>query len=645
LRQNTKNKMYIIILCGGLGTRLGNYSFPKPLNKIHGKYAIEYVIERLPMTIQNIHFIYSPLLVSYNFETVIRSTIKGRQLSFYELPYVTRGAVESAYIGTREIQTDENILFIDNDVISYFPPDFFTEKDYSFIGTAIDNTDTTAYSFVRTDDADNITSIEEKVRISNTYSCGLYGFHTIGLFQELSAELLRRDNNKELYMSQLYKIAIQKGCPLKSVPLLEPSIHIGSLNEISAYLPRLAIPKMRVCFDLDNTLVSYPAKPGDYTTVQPVAEMVTLARRLHAEGHTIIIHTARRMKTHGGNVGAVIKDIGRITFDTLEKFNIPYDEIIFGKPIADIYIDDRAVNPYINNTSAMGVFQSNCEGEQIINKLPNNRYNNIYVKNNQIIKVGPETAIAGEEYYYKQLAQLGPLATYYPSFYGSYNKNGLIYIQQEYIKGISFYDLYHQELLFELHMDKLLEYVDKLHTYSVSQGPPSFENVKANYVDKLLRRFEKTEDYPFADAEIVQRHVLDKLETYLSKEEHLHIVPIIHGDLWFSNIFYDFNYRVRVFDMRGCLGSVHTLGGDRLYDYGKIYQSILGYDDGLYGKNTAETYKTYMRELFEKKVVERGVNLADLKTVCVSLIIGTIPFIMTMEKRARIWALVQSLLD
>jgi hypothetical protein len=187
--------------------------------------------------------------------------------------------------------------------------------------------------------------------------------------------------------------------------------------------------------------------------------------------------------------------------------------------------------------------------------------------------------------------------------------------------------------------------VDKLHAYSVSQGPPSFENVKVNYVDKLRRRFEKRDDYPFADAEIVQRRILDDLEIYLSKEEHVSIVPVIHGDLWFSNIFYDFHYRVRVFDMRGCLGSVFSLGGDRLYDYGKIYQSILGYDDCLYGKNTPETYKTYMRELFEKKVVERGVNLEHLKIVCVSLIIGTFHSHTDMETRTRIWELVKSIIE
>ena len=43
------------------------------------------------------------------------------------------------------------------------------------------------------------------------------------------------------------------------------------------------------------------------------------------------------MKTHNGNVGKILCDIGKITFNTLEKFNIPFDEIYFGKPYADVY--------------------------------------------------------------------------------------------------------------------------------------------------------------------------------------------------------------------------------------------------------------------------------------------------------------------
>ena len=49
------------------------------------------------------------------------------------------------------------------------------------------------------------------------------------------------------------------------------------------------------------------------------------------------------MKTHNGNVGKIISDVGKITIDTLEKFEIPYDELYFGKPYAHAYIDDLAV--------------------------------------------------------------------------------------------------------------------------------------------------------------------------------------------------------------------------------------------------------------------------------------------------------------
>jgi capsule biosynthesis phosphatase len=64
---------------------------------------------------------------------------------------------------------------------------------------------------------------------------------------------------------------------------------------------------------------------------------------LHNKGHTIIIHTARNMQTRGHNVGAVIKAVGKITLDWLDTHEIHYDEIFFGKPNADITIDDRAI--------------------------------------------------------------------------------------------------------------------------------------------------------------------------------------------------------------------------------------------------------------------------------------------------------------
>lgn len=64
---------------------------------------------------------------------------------------------------------------------------------------------------------------------------------------------------------------------------------------------------------------------------------------LKADGHTIIINTARNMQTQGHNVGRVMKNVGKITLDWLEENGIQYDEIFFGKPNADITIDDRVM--------------------------------------------------------------------------------------------------------------------------------------------------------------------------------------------------------------------------------------------------------------------------------------------------------------
>ena len=49
------------------------------------------------------------------------------------------------------------------------------------------------------------------------------------------------------------------------------------------------------------------------------------------------------MGSTGHNVGKVMKNVGRITLEWLDNNGIEYDEIFFGKPNADITIDDRAI--------------------------------------------------------------------------------------------------------------------------------------------------------------------------------------------------------------------------------------------------------------------------------------------------------------
>jgi capsule biosynthesis phosphatase len=66
-------------------------------------------------------------------------------------------------------------------------------------------------------------------------------------------------------------------------------------------------------------------------------------RKWRACGHVVIIHTARHMATCEGNVGKVMKKVGQVTLEWLERNGIEYDEIYFGKPNGHVYIDDRGL--------------------------------------------------------------------------------------------------------------------------------------------------------------------------------------------------------------------------------------------------------------------------------------------------------------
>lgn len=100
---------------------------------------------------------------------------------------------------------------------------------------------------------------------------------------------------------------------------------------------------MRICVDLDGVICQLRRPDQSYSDVEPVPGAVDALRYWRSEGHTVIIHTARHMKTTGGNVGLVLARQGAVTLDWLDRHGVEFDEIHFGKPHADVYIDDNAV--------------------------------------------------------------------------------------------------------------------------------------------------------------------------------------------------------------------------------------------------------------------------------------------------------------
>lgn len=100
---------------------------------------------------------------------------------------------------------------------------------------------------------------------------------------------------------------------------------------------------MRIVLDLDGVICPVKRPEESYVDLTPLPGAAGRIRELRKAGHAVIIVTARHMATCEGNVGAVVKRVGKLTLDWLEHHGIEYDEIHFGKPNADVYIDDRAI--------------------------------------------------------------------------------------------------------------------------------------------------------------------------------------------------------------------------------------------------------------------------------------------------------------
>ncbi len=101
-------------------------------------------------------------------------------------------------------------------------------------------------------------------------------------------------------------------------------------------------------FDVDGTICPLKRKDERYEDLVPYPEMVEKIREYKAEGARIVILTSRNMKTYQNNIGLINANTAKVMLEWLDKWGIPYDEIIYGKPWAGIhgfYVDDRTVRP------------------------------------------------------------------------------------------------------------------------------------------------------------------------------------------------------------------------------------------------------------------------------------------------------------
>ena len=599
--------MNIIIPIGGMGQRFkeDGYVTPKPLINVLGEPMICRLIEGLNTELNDVvHIIYSPELNSYNFEDLIKFKFPKLNINFICLEGITRGASETILFGLNQMDSELEKSFIILDCDTFYSDDILGKyrncKNKNTIFYFKDTYDLPLFSYIKIDGNNRVTEIKEKVRISDNANTGAYGFKSGIQLKEYCKKISTLKS--ELYTSFVYESMINDGIEINS-ERIEKFSCVGTPLQLKIYCESNKSEKIKkFCFDLDNTLVSYPKISGDYSTVEPIKKNIEYLRFLKESGHYIIVYTARRMKTHKGNVGSVISDIGKVTIETLSKFNIPHDELIFGKPHADFYIDDLGVNCFNQIDKILGFIDTKIEPRD---------FNTVEYRGNSVIK---NTNNTGEVYWYNNAP--AEAMKLFPNIISASDNT----IEMEKIRGINYSYLYTNGALREIDIDLLISTLRILHT-SI-RDPNDGTDYHKNYGHKIKKRYlSNIEVYEkIKDSDNIFLLIIERIQKYRDSAKIK--IGVIHGDPVFTNVFLTEN-GIKFIDPRGKIGDSNTIFGDVYYDFAKVYQSILGYDFILNDADFSLDYMEKIRNKFESNFNKD--EMSAIKIITASLFFTLIP--------------------
>lgn len=616
--------MNIVIPLGGLGKRFSDfgYKLPKPLIKLFFKPIIFWLLDNLKVTNKdNVYIICNKMLKKYRFDSEIK-----KKYPNYEIIYLdgdTRGAAETVYLGTKNIDNNRPTILLDGD--TFYRIDLLSiyrmTKNKNMIVCFKQSDDRPIYSYVGFDENQIVNKIAEKNRITEFANTGAYAFSSLNMLKRYCKKIIDSDLKfgGEFYMSRVISEMINDKKSFGAQIINESDFDVVGTpfqyklfqNKFMQMKDMEYFKKYRICFDFDNTLVTYPLESGNYETVEPINENIEFVRFLKKLGCTIIIYTARRMKTHSGNVGKIIQDVGKITIDTLEKFEIPYDELYFGKPYAHAYIDDLVINAFDDYQQDLGISNFSID-ERDFNSLEEDTVPIVTKRSSNSKK------LQGEIKWYLNLPRR--LCRYVPSLI-SYDEKTYAEYKLERIQGITFQELFLSESLTDDGFEKLLNALKTIHSF----GKTNDIDLYKNYASKLKERYETYDYSKFEKSQEIYNELHTKLTEYAEKNQGQ--CGIIHGDPVFSNILIDKFGKIKLIDPRGVLGDKATIYGDIFYDYAKVYQSLLGYDEVMQNKSVSAEYREKMiKILFD--FIEKEYNIIavkNIKTIANSLLFSLIP--------------------
>jgi hypothetical protein len=579
-----------------------NYKEPQPFIKIFGKNIIEWILDYLDLNIYNY-----VILISNNelFNNLFFNLNKYDNILFLFNHFNRLSNIIDVLLEmTENINDDKSILYIDT-------KNFYT-KDIS----SLSNENTIFYrNDENEENTDNkniyINEILSKKNISNNLVIGSFIFKSLEQFRYYCKKLSVLNNvlfmNNNISIINLINLMLNDNINFNKYKLidnediisLETPLHIrlfcNNFPKISAINDNLMISNKKLCFDL-NCFLQISGN-----TYIPNNNNINFIKYLKKIGNTIIITTNTFDNEQYKN------DL----IEIIKKNEIIYDEIYFNKPNADFYINSENILFDNNIEKNIGFYK---------NKIECRDFNDIICKDIKTYKK-VSSDLSGEIYYYQNIPI--EIKDIFPTMF-CFDKDNKWY-EMENINGVPISKLYLNEELTLEQFNHVLKTINRIHNCNIEFMDNKNIDIYENYIDKMTNRYNNYDYSTFYDSNKIYNFLLENLYNY--KKQNLGKFSIIHGDTVFTNILINNFGKIKLIDMRGIINKTLTIYGDKMYDYAKIYQSLLGYDEILENKYVSEQYKNKFLNYFEERFLNiyNEIDFYYLKIITASLLFTLIP--------------------
>ncbi|CAM9166762.1 unnamed protein product [Pylaiella littoralis] len=385
--------MNVMIPMAGRGSRFSaeGYRRPKPLINIVGRPMLFWILDNLKFEAEDTLWVgvHQELEVEYAIEARLRKEYPSLDLRVVSIGFQTRGAAETLFIMLQQMSSVEvrrKSISLDCDTI------FFSDVLGSFracssgCGSSFyfeDEGDKPIFSYIKFEPGtDNIVQVREKEAISRHANTGAYAFPCGDQLRNACRKVLDNPVGKagEFYTSSIIEGMIRAG--QKFVGIHVPDFFcVGTPAQLRSFLGLVRTGvikprhKARVCFDLDRSLrIARSGSGADETaSVRPVARILRLLQALW--------------------------DMG-----------IRYDEIVFGKPAADVHVGQRASNAHEDMEKEIGWCLQESEIEEGASScfaqhfIPPRSFNRVACSDNDlVVKAAPSEYLRGELHFYRSI--------------------------------------------------------------------------------------------------------------------------------------------------------------------------------------------------------------------------------------------------